>query len=158
MSSLPESYRPTLQTITAAERTSQIAGGKSSGMKHDDLIAFILEEAQHRVINDEHSKSAETALATFTKKGKQNKSGKKKKSDKSTNNSIKECDNCGRPGHGAPDCYSKGGGKEAQAPWKTKGKKPETAMVAVANDDYLHSHALPISPTWLTPRTYPNPS
>ena len=59
---------------------------------------------------------------------------KKKKSDKSTNNSIKECDNCGRPGHGAPDCYSKGGGKEAEAPWKTKGKKPETATVAVAND------------------------
>ena len=33
MSSLPESYRPTLQTITATKRTSQIASGKSSGMK-----------------------------------------------------------------------------------------------------------------------------
>ena len=49
MSLVPESYRPTLQTITAAERTSQIASEKSSGMKHDDLIAFILEETQHRV-------------------------------------------------------------------------------------------------------------
>ena len=47
MSLLPESYRPSLQTITAAERTSQIASGKSSGMKHDNLIALILEEAQH---------------------------------------------------------------------------------------------------------------
>ena len=74
MLSLSESYRPTLQTITAAERTSQLAGGQTSGMKHDDLISFILEEAQHRVINDEHTKSAETALAGHMKRGKQNKS------------------------------------------------------------------------------------
>ena len=78
MSSLPESYRPTLQTITTTKRTSQLASGKMSSMKHDDLISFILEEAQHRVINDEHTKSAETALAAHTKKGKQNKSGKQK--------------------------------------------------------------------------------
>ena len=74
MSSLPESYRPTLQTITTTEQTSQLAGGQMLGMKHDDLISFILEEAQHRVINDECTKSVETALATHTKKGKQNKS------------------------------------------------------------------------------------
>ena len=79
----------------------------------------------------------ETALTTFTKKGKQNKSGKKEKSEKPTNNSVEECDNCGRPGHGVPNCYSKGGGKEDEAPWKTKGKKLETASatVAVANDE-----------------------
>src|ERR1700761_6614975 len=71
MSSLPESYRPTLQTITAAERTSQLAGGKTSGMKHDDLISFILEEAQQQVINDECTKSTETALTAHAKKGKQ---------------------------------------------------------------------------------------
>ena len=59
MSSLPESYRLTLQTITATERTSRLAGGKTSGMKHNDLISFILEEAQHRVINDEHTQSAD---------------------------------------------------------------------------------------------------
>ena len=52
MSSLLESYRPTLQTITAAERASTLSGGKSSSMKPNDLIAFILEEAQHCVIND----------------------------------------------------------------------------------------------------------
>ena len=79
MSSLPESHRPTLQTITTAERSSRLVGGQTSGMKHDDLISFILEEAQHRVIIDECTKNAETALATHTKKGKQNKSGKQKK-------------------------------------------------------------------------------
>ena len=47
MSSLPESYRPTLQTITAAERANKLAGGQSTGMTHANLIAFIIEEAQH---------------------------------------------------------------------------------------------------------------
>ena len=55
-----------------------------SGMKHDDLISFILEEAQHRVINDECTKSMETALVAHMKKGKQNKSQKQKKAEKSS--------------------------------------------------------------------------
>ena len=57
MSSLLESYQPTLQTITAAERASTLLGTLSSrAMKPDDLITFITEEAQHRVINDERTK------------------------------------------------------------------------------------------------------
>ena len=54
MSSLPESYRPSLQTITAAERVNKLSGGQSSGIKSNDLIAFLIEEAQHRVINEQH--------------------------------------------------------------------------------------------------------
>ena len=77
-------------------------------MKYNNLIAFILEEAQHHVINDEHTKNAEIALAAHTKKGKLNKPAKKKKSDKSLKDPAEECNNCGRPGHGAADCYSKG--------------------------------------------------
>ena len=74
----------------------------------------------------------ETALAAHTKKGKQNKSGKQKKSSSSTK---EECDNCGRPSHTINDCFSKGGGKEAEALWKKKKeKKPEVATVVVAND------------------------
>ena len=105
-------------------------------MKLDDLIAFIIEEAQHRVISDECSKNAESALAAHAKKGK-GKAGKKKKQDKSseTDSDSKEtCDNCGKSGHGKPDCFSKGGGKEGQAPWQKKAKKEEkmeTAVVAV---------------------------
>ena len=69
MSSLPESYRPTLQTITAAEWASTLLGTSSSrAMKPDDLITFITEEAQHCVINDERTKNAESALAAFGKK------------------------------------------------------------------------------------------
>ena len=78
MSSLPESYRPTLQTITASERANKLSGSQSTTIKADDLITFIIKEAQHRVINDECTKAAESALAARTKtlppKGK----GKKK--------------------------------------------------------------------------------
>ena len=63
MLSLPESYRPSLQTITAAKRTSAVLGTTSSKrMKADDLISFFIEEANHRVINDECTKYAESTL------------------------------------------------------------------------------------------------
>ena len=123
MSSLPESYRPTLQTITAAERASKLSGSQSQQMKPDDLMAFIIEEAQHRVINDERSKNAESALSAHAKKGK-GKSGNKKKHDKSSKtDSDENCENCRRPGHKKPNCWSKGGGKEGQGPKQKKAKK-----------------------------------
>ena len=51
MSSLLESYCPTLQTITASERASALTSGDSDTlsfkkMKPRDLIAFLMEEAQ----------------------------------------------------------------------------------------------------------------
>ena len=39
-------------------------------MKADNLIAFIIEEAQHHLINDEQSKMAKSALAALSKKPK----------------------------------------------------------------------------------------
>ena len=47
------------------------------------------------------------------------------------------CKNCGRSGHGKPDCYKKGGDKEGQAPWQQKaekGKETKTAIVGVDNN------------------------
>ena len=85
MSSLPESYRPTLQTITAAEWTNAVLGASLKKMKVDDFIAFPLEEAQHRVINDDQTKSAESALAAHGKKSEKRGWGHKgKKPEKST--------------------------------------------------------------------------
>jgi hypothetical protein len=137
MSSLPETYRPTLQTITAAERASKLSGGTSQKMTPDDLIAFIIEEAQHRVINDERTKNAESALAARTRKPE--KSKKKGKGKGHDHKSDEKCENCGGTGHGKPDCWSKGGGKEGQGPRQKKGKgkskQPETAVVAVEDDD-----------------------
>jgi hypothetical protein len=133
MSSLPDSYRPTLQTITAAERASKLSGNQSQQMKPDDLVAFIIEEAQHRVISDERSKNAESALAAHAKRAGKGKAGKKKQ-DKA--DSDETCENCGRAGHGKPDCWSKGGGKEGQGPrQKKKSKEEKTESAVVAADE-----------------------
>jgi hypothetical protein len=96
-------------------------------MKADDLITFIIEKAQHCVINDDHTKSVELALAAWTKNNKRNK-GKKKIT----------CENCGRSGHEKPDCYQKGGNKEGQAPWQQKTEKEKetnTAVIGADNDE-----------------------
>ena len=138
MSSLPESYRPTLQTITAAERTNALTGGSTNKMKADDLIAFLMEEAQHRVINMERSKTSEQALAAQAKrKGKGKPKGRAKGDDKALSvDSDVTCYNCNGKGHKQADCWSKGSGKEGQGPrQKKKGKKSEMATVAATNDE-----------------------
>ena len=100
-------------------------------MKADDLMAFITEEAQHQVINDEHTKTAKLALAAYTK-GAIKPKGKKRVKAKADIT----CDNCKHPGHSKPDCYSKGGGKEGQNPkQKCKAKAKETKNIVVAADD-----------------------
>ena len=127
ISSLPESYQPTLQTITAAERSSKLSG-QSHQMKTNDLISFITEKAQHRLINDEHTKMAETALAAHVKRN-----GKRKgaKSKMGTSNPDVNCKNCKKDGHTKNDCWSKWGEKEGQGPKQNKKTtKVETAIVA----------------------------
>jgi len=69
MMSLPESHCPTLQTIMAAERASALTRTSSQKMKANNLIAFLIEEAQHRVINDERSKNSDHTLVANGKKG-----------------------------------------------------------------------------------------
>ena len=135
MSSLPESYRPTLQTITASERMSRLSGTQSTTMKSDDLIAFIIEEAHHRVINDERNKNAESALAARSKG-----TGKSNRKEKGESKPDVICDNCKKPGHTGEQCYSKGGGCEGQGPKqkakaKAKAKESETAVVATNDEE-----------------------
>ena len=112
MSSLPDLYRPTLQTITTAERASRLSGSMSKGMSPDDLITFIIEEAQHQVINDKCTKTAELALTTCTKKVAKPR-GKGKNKSKNTQSDV-TCDNCNTPSHSIINCWSKGGGNEGQ--------------------------------------------
>src|ERR1700678_3080566 len=129
MSSLPASYRPTLQTITATERINRLSGSQANAMKSDDLIAFIIEEAQHRVINDERSKSAELALAARIKRA-----GKSERKDEYEQGIT--CENCQKTGHTKDQCYSKGGGKEGQGPrQRKKAREPETAVVAMNDEE-----------------------
>src|ERR1700678_3723313 len=98
-----------LQTITASEQVSRLSSLQSRAMQANDLIAFILEEAQHCLINNERSKDVESAMAARTKK-----TGKPKGKRRENNKSDITCESCKKTGHGKPDCYSKGGGKEGQ--------------------------------------------
>ena len=139
MSSLPESYHLSLQTIMAAKHTSAVLGMTSSKwMKADDLISFFIEGAQHWVINDEHTRNAESALAAHGKNPKKVKSHQKKNSE-NLRSSV-TCKNCNHKGHLKEDCWSKGGEKEGQGPRNQKPKKEEkTESVVVAEllDDEL---------------------
>ena len=113
MSSLPESYCLSLQAMMAAEHTSTVLGTMSSKrMKADDLISFFIEEAQHQVINDKHTRNAESALAAHGKNPKKGKSCQKKNSE-NLRSSV-TCKNCNCEGHLKEYCWLKGGGKEGK--------------------------------------------
>ena len=119
MSSLLDSYRPTLQTITASERVSRLSGGQSTTMKLDDLITFIIEEAHHHIINNKQNKNTKSALAASSKG-----TGKSNRKRKGKAKADVTCDNCKRPCHTKEQCYSKGGGSEGQGP-RQKAKAKE---------------------------------
>ena len=166
MSSLPELYWLTLQTMTAKEHTSTLLGTSSSRtMIPDDLITFIMEEAQHQVINNGHTKNAESTLVALGKKQKAGKQWSNKGKEKST--SGESCKNCKSSGHIKANCWLKGGGKEGQGPrgWNSKKgeKKVETAVAAEVTgnadkifmftcmSDYVGvTNALNIPKSWLS--------
>ena len=104
-------------------------------MLPNDLIAFIIEEAQHRVINDKCTKMAKLVLAACTKKFEEPR-GKDRNKGKNTQSDTK-CNNCNGSGHSKWDCWTKGGDKEGEGPRqrKKKGKQTETTVVAVNNDE-----------------------
>ena len=110
MPSLSDSYLPTLQTIMATECASTILGMSSSNkIKPNDLIAFIIEEAQHHIFNDKRTKTAKSALAALGKKPKGRKQCHGKGKEKSGSDVM--CENCKRTDHNKPNCWSKGRGK-----------------------------------------------
>ena len=138
MVSLTESYHPTLQTITAAKRANALTGGLTNKMKANDLIAFLMEEVQHRVINTEWSKNSEQALAAQAKRKSEEKSRERAKGDDKALSIDSDVTyyNCNGKGHKQTDCWSKGGGKKGQGlHQKKKGRKTETATVAAGNDE-----------------------
>ena len=105
-------------------------------MKASDLIDFLIEEAQHCVINDKRSKNSDHALMASGKKGGKGKPKKNKDSNKDkTNESEILCFNCEKPGHKQFKCWAKGDGKEGQGPGQKKSAKAQKAVVAVADND-----------------------
>ena len=83
-------------------------------MKPNNLITSITEEAQHCIINDEHTKNAESMLTALGKKQRTGEHCSNKGKEKSTPST--KCENCKNAGHTKADCWVKGGGKEGQGP------------------------------------------
>jgi hypothetical protein len=122
--SLPSNYRPLLTSISTAARLAKTL------FTSDMLIQAVLEEADHQIVAKNTEKAVENAamLAATNLK-----SSKGRNKQRKTRNG-QHCNNCDRDGHIAADCYSKGGGKEGQQPWKKK-QKDGTAATATNNDD-----------------------
>src|SRR3984957_18516231 len=114
--SLPDSYRTMLSTVT---RTARVTGNT---LPASEVVNMVIEEAAVRKRQTERSKSSELALQTS-----------KATHGKGFKSSAK-CSNCGKTGHEKPDCYSKGGGKEGQAPWQKK-KEAHKAKMAESKTD-----------------------
>ena len=84
MLSLPESYRSTLQMIIASQLVGKLSKAQSKALKADNIMSFIIKEAQHRVINNDRTKYAESALAAHMKEsGKSKGKGKGKEKNQS---------------------------------------------------------------------------
>jgi len=98
MASLPVSYHPMKQMISAAERTTK------TPMSLTDLIAFFTEEAWNWYLEDQQASQAKSVPYVHKLKQKKSKGCKEGKSGK-------KCGNCGKDGHTKPNCYQKGGGK-----------------------------------------------
>jgi len=163
MSSLPESYRPTLQTITAAEQASILTGGQSAKMKHDDLIAFLIEEAQHRVINDERTKNAETALAAHAKRTAMRRAGQRKRPDKSEDSDYDvTCGNCKNQDMWKPTVTQRVEEKKVKhhgrkgSPKRQRQRQWQQSMMTMMSCS--HSHAPLITQMSPQPSNYQNPN
>ena len=84
-------------------------------MKPSDLIMFLIEDTQHRVINNERTQNLDQALAAHAKRKGKSKATQAKGDEKALNtDSDVVCHNCKKKGHKKADCWVKWGGKEGQ--------------------------------------------
>ena len=142
-SSLPNLYTPALQTLTAADRAAKLKQPSTlsgvatqtiavtlAGMSPYGLMDYFIEEAKHRVIEDNQAKQTESAMQAQAKKNKRRtKKGK----------SHKLCVNCDKSSHTKEDCWAPGGGKEGQGPNQqrqgSKGKKKEESAAKTTAEE-----------------------
>jgi len=119
LGSLPSSYEPFISALNA---TSSVVGNVLSP---DELMQALTDEYDHRNLGKGAGKKEEnvafSAAEGSTKKG----AGKGRKKG--------NCNNCGKPGHWARDCWEEGGRKEGQRP-KLKGKGKEEKEEAKPKD------------------------
>ena len=89
------------QIITTSEQVARLSGTQLTAMKANNIISFIIEEAQYCAINDNFKKNAESALAAHMKKTRKFKGKKKEKSGEA-------CGNCKKTNHTTKNCYEQG--------------------------------------------------
>ena len=126
LGSLPESYRPIVQTISI-QRVSDGDLPKSSA-----LYKIIINEASHRVIMSERSNGSGAAMFAKTKSKKAKKSGTPKKDFDG------DCYNCGVKGHMSRNCLEPKKDKSGkQTSRKDMADKKSGSVAALANDEEL---------------------
>ena len=145
-SSLLNSYWPTLQTLTAADRAvklkqpstlsgvaTQTVAATLAGMSPYKLMDYFLEEAEHHVIEDNQAKQTESAMQAQAKKNKRcMKKGK----------SHKHFVNCDKSGHTKDNCWAPGGGNEDHGPNQQKqGRRKRSQQQRQQQRKYLCSPA-----------------
>ena len=131
--SLPSSFRPLLSSLTAVSSLSKAT------LNPNELIRYILEEYEHRLIQERANKGDAAMMSKSG--GKAKGKGKKPKSDVTCANPK-----CGRKGHTDKECWRPGGGAEGQGPnqKKKKGKENDktsnspsaNAVDATASEDF----------------------
>jgi hypothetical protein len=123
ISSMPESYRPTVQTI---ETTMKVTGKQ---IAPDDLVAIFLQKAEHRAIEGGNAKSDAAMVVGMS-------NGRKPAKRKAPGKSRSKCEHCAKLRHTKDGCWAPGGGKEGQGPNQKRFKpKDESANVTVAKAD-----------------------
>ena len=134
LKSIPELYHATIQTIDTA---GTLNGGKTTA---EEVIMIFLCKPCNWVILKAETKAGE-ALAAYV-----NRNSKLKVSRKGKKCGPK-CYNCKRLSHKSTDCYSPGGGKEAQGPnhknqKSQKGRKQEdlSSSANVASHSEVWNH------------------
>jgi len=143
--SLTTRYQPLLTTLSTTARQTRTA------LTSDDLIWHLVEEAStiklEASVNKSHAALA-AAHRKFHKGGSEGSKGKDKKGK--GKKSGPKCSNCKIKGHTDENCFSKGEGKEHEAPdwWKQKQeakaketKKTESANSAAASSSKCENHA-----------------
>ena len=132
LKSVPESYRPTVQTIDTTQLLTKTPVASA------DAIAMFIREARHHVILEQQGKVAGSAMYAGPSNGQRKLKGKRGEKGKTVNsNSGVTCFNCNKKGHKKADCWAPGGGKEGQGPQQKSVKKSESANIAqeVEDDD-----------------------
>jgi hypothetical protein len=111
LGSLPSSFEPFISALNA---TSSVLG---TVLSSDELMQAFTDEYDHRSFGKAPKRDENAAFSAAEGSGRKgNLKGKKKG----------KCNNCGKPGHWARDCWEEGGGKEGQKPnFKSKGKGKE---------------------------------